>query len=155
MDPVTAGALIAAVNAVVSGAGGEAGRRALEALGTLSRRVLRRNPADPAADPGADPAADPSGDPAGGPGAAPAGDGEPVAIPYDDPERLRRLAELLVERARQDPELGRDLAAWMSRYGPPAQEVGTVHNSISGDARITGPVIQGRDYQGPSSFGSQ
>ncbi|NUP37103.1 MAG: hypothetical protein HOY76_08810 [Streptomyces sp.] len=143
MDPVTAGALIAAVNAVVSGAGGEAGRRALEALGALSRRVLRRNPSDPAADP------------AGGPGADPAGDGEPVAIPYDDPERLRRLAELLVERARQDPELGRDLAAWMSRYGTPAQEVGTVHNSISGDARITGPVIQGRDFQGPISFGSQ
>ncbi|MFI1336755.1 hypothetical protein ACH4U7_42935 [Streptomyces sp. NPDC020845] len=151
MDPVTAGALIAAVNAVVSGAGGEAGRRALEALGALSRRVLRRNPSDPAADPGADPAADPSG----GPGADPAGDGEPVAIPYDDPERLRRLAELLVEQARQDPELGRDLAAWMSRYGTPAQEVGTVHNSISGDARITGPVIQGRDFQGPISFGSQ
>ncbi|KAK1179564.1 hypothetical protein B7755_016280 [Streptomyces sp. NBS 14/10] len=139
MDPVTAGALIAAVNAVVSGAGGEAGRRALEALGALSRRVLRRNPSDPA----------------GGPGVDPAGDGEPVAIPYDDPERLRRLAELLVERARQDPELGRDLAAWMSRYGTPAQEVGTVHNSISGDARITGPVIQGRDFQGPISFGSQ
>ncbi|MGW3563138.1 hypothetical protein ACWDSL_04415 [Streptomyces sp. NPDC000941] len=151
MDPVTAGALIAAVNAVVSGAGGEAGRRALEALGALSRRVLRRDPSDPAADPGADPAADPPG----GPGADPAGDGEPVAIPYDDPERLRRLAELLVERARQDPELGRDLAAWMSRYGTPAQEVGTVHNSISGDARITGPVIQGRDFQGPISFGSQ
>ncbi|MEU5030392.1 hypothetical protein [Streptomyces milbemycinicus] len=151
MDPVTAGALIAAVNAVVSGAGGEAGRRALEALGALSRRVLRRSPSDPAADPGADPAADPAGDP----GADPAGDGEPVAIPYDDPERLRRLAELLVERARQDPELGRDLAAWMSRYGTPAQEVGTVHNSISGDARITGPVIQGRDFQGPISFGSQ
>ncbi|MGO4748603.1 hypothetical protein AB4212_08225 [Streptomyces sp. 2MCAF27] len=155
MDPVTAGALIAAVNAVVSGAGGEAGRRALEALGALSRRVLRRDPSDPAADPGADPAGDPAADPPGGPGADPAGDGEPVAIPYDDPERLRRLAELLVERARQDPELGRDLAAWMSRYGTPAQEVGTVHNSISGDARITGPVIQGRDFQGPISFGSQ
>ncbi|ADI09843.1 hypothetical protein SBI_06723 [Streptomyces bingchenggensis BCW-1] len=151
MDPVTAGALIAAVNAVVSGAGGEAGRRALEALGALSRRVLRRSPCDPGADPAGDPGADPSGDP----GADPAGDGEPVAIPYDDPERLRRLAELLVERARQDPELGRDLAAWMSRYGTPAQEVGTVHNSISGDARITGPVIQGRDFQGPISFGPQ
>ncbi|MDX3233244.1 hypothetical protein [Streptomyces sp. ME19-01-6] len=143
MDPVTAGALIAAVNAVVSGAGGEAGRRALEGLGALSRRVLRRSPYDPAADPGADPAGDP------------AGDGGPVAIPYDDPERLRRLAELLVQQARQDPELGRDLAAWMSRYGTPAQEAGAVHNSIASDARITGPVIQGRDFHGPISFGPQ
>jgi hypothetical protein len=143
MDPVTAGALIAAVNAVVSGAGGEAGRRALEGLSALSRRVLRRSTSDPAADPGADPAGDP------------AGDGEPVTIPYDDPERLRQLAELLAERARQDPELGRDLAAWMSRYGTPAQETGAVHNSVSGDARITGPVIQGRDFHGPISFGPQ
>ncbi|MER7794280.1 hypothetical protein [Streptomyces sp. NPDC097640] len=139
MDPLTAGALIAAVNAVVSGAGGEAGRRALEGLSALSRRVLRRGAADPAADP------------AGDPGADPAGDGEPVTIRYDDPEQLRRLAELLVERARQDPELSRDLAAWMSRYGTPS---GAVHNSVSGDARITGPVIQGRDFHGPISFGS-
>lgn len=146
MDPLTAGALIAAVNAVVSGAGGEAGRRALEGLSALSRRVLRRS--------GADPAADPATDPAGDPGADPAGDGEPVRIPYDDPERLRRLAELLVERARQDPELTRDLAAWMSRYGTSAQGAGAVRNSISGDARITGPVIQGRDFHGPISFGS-
>lgn len=142
MDPLTAGALIAAVNAVVSGAGGEAGRRALEGLSALSRRVLRRGGGDPAADPGADPAG------------APAGDGEPVTIPYDDPEQLRRLAELLVERARQDPELSRDLAAWMSRYGTPSGEAGAVHNSISGDSRITGPVIQGRDFHGPISFGS-
>ncbi|MFD8864788.1 MULTISPECIES: hypothetical protein [unclassified Streptomyces] len=138
MDPLTAGALIA----VVSGAGGEAGRRALEGLSALSRRVLRRGAADPGADP------------AGDPGADPAGDGEPVTIPYDDPEQLRRLAELLVERARQDPELSRDLAAWMSRYGTPSGEAGAVHNSVSGDARITGPVIQGRDFHGPISFGS-
>ncbi|MEU0806359.1 hypothetical protein [Streptomyces sp. NPDC005970] len=142
MDPLTAGALIAAVNAVVSGAGGEAGRRALEGLSALSRRVLRRGAADPGADP------------AGDPGADPAGDGEPVTIPYDDPEQLRRLAELLVERARQDPELSRDLAAWMSRYGTPSGEAGAVHNSVLGDARITGPVIQGRDFHGPISFGS-
>ncbi|MDT0546777.1 MULTISPECIES: hypothetical protein [Streptomyces] len=142
MDPLTAGALIAAVNAVVSGAGGEAGRRALEGLSALSRRVLRRGAADPGADP------------AGDPGADPAGDGEPVTIPYDDPEQLRRLAELLVERARQDPELSRDLAAWMSRYGTPSGEADAVHNSVSGDARITGPVIQGRDFYGPISFGS-
>ncbi|MES4908084.1 MULTISPECIES: hypothetical protein [unclassified Streptomyces] len=151
MDPVTAGALIAAVNAVVSGAGGEAGRRALEALGALSRRVLRRSPSDPAADPASDPSGAPGADPAGDP----AGDGGPVAIPYDDPEQLRRLAELLAEQARRDPELARDLAAWMSRYGTPAQEAGTVHNSVSGDARITGPVIQGRDFHGPISFGPQ
>lgn len=142
MDPLTAGALIAAVNAVVSGAGGEAGRRALEGLSALSRRVLRRGAADPGADP------------AGDPGADPAGDGEPVTIPYDDPEQLRRLAELLVERARQDSELSRDLAAWMSRYGTPSGEAGAVHNFVSGDARITGPVIQGRDFHGPISFGS-
>ncbi|MET7905779.1 hypothetical protein ABZS86_31695 [Streptomyces sp. NPDC005355] len=131
MDPVTAGAVIAAVNAAVSGAGGEAGRRAVESLGALARRVLRRG----------------DGGPAGGP--------EPVTVPYDDPQRLRQLAELLAERARQDPEFGRDLAAWMREHGGAAPEAGAVHNSVSGDARITGPVIQGRDFHGPISFGPQ
>ncbi|ASQ94909.1 hypothetical protein [Streptomyces sp. 11-1-2] len=131
MDPVTAGALVTAVNAAVSGAGGEAGRRALESFGTLVRRVLRRG--------------DGEGEPAGEP--------EPVAIPYDDGERLRQLADLLVERARQDPEFGRDLASWMREHGEAAGEAGAVHNSIAGDARITGPVIQGRDFHGPISFG--
>ncbi|MFD5388771.1 hypothetical protein ACFWMG_28320 [Streptomyces sp. NPDC127074] len=129
MDPVTAGALVTAVNAAVSGAGGEAGRRALESFGTLVRRVLRRGEGEPAGEP------------------------EPVAIPYDDGERLRQLAELLAERARQDPEFGRDLASWMREHGEAAGEAGAVHNSIAGDARITGPVVQGRDFNGPVSFG--
>jgi len=131
MDPVTTGALVAAVNAAVSGAGGEAGRRALESLGALARRVWRRGEAEPAG---------------GGP--------EPVTIPYDDEERLRRLADLLVERSRQDPEFGRDLAAWLREFGEPARrEQGAVHNTFSGTA--SGPVIQGRDFSGPISFGSQ
>ncbi|EXU65517.1 hypothetical protein Z951_24825 [Streptomyces sp. PRh5] len=134
MDPVTAGALVTAVNAAVSGAGGEAGRRALESFGTLVRRVLRRGEGEPAGEPGP-----------GGP--------DPVAIAYDDGVRLRQLADLLVERARQDPEFGRDLAAWMREHGESAGEAGAVHNSIGGNARITGPVVQGRDFQGPISFG--
>ncbi|GAA0934867.1 MULTISPECIES: hypothetical protein [Streptomyces violaceusniger group] len=134
MDPVTAGALVTAVNAAVSGAGGEAGRRALESFGTLVRRVLRRAEGEPAGDPGS-----------GGP--------DPVAIPYDDGARLRQLADLLVERARQDPEFGRDLAAWMREHGESAGEAGAVYNRIGGNARITGPVVQGRDFQGPISFG--
>ncbi|MBP8537485.1 hypothetical protein [Streptomyces sp. MK37H] len=131
MDPVTAGALVAAVNAAASGAGGEAGRRALESFGTLVRRVLRRG----------------EGEPAGGP------EPDPAAIPYDDGARLRQLADLLVERARQDPEFGRDLAAWMREHGETAGEPGAVHNQIGGNARITGPVVQGRDFHGPISFG--
>jgi hypothetical protein len=130
MDPVTTGALVAAVNAAVSGAGGEAGRRALESLGALARRVWRRGDAEPAGEP------------------------EPVTIPYDDEERLLRLADLLVERSRQEPEFGRDLAAWLREFGEPGErESGAVHNSISGDARITGPVVQGRDFHGPITFG--
>ncbi|MFI0780633.1 hypothetical protein [Streptomyces sp. NPDC021212] len=130
MDPVTTDALVTAVNAVVSGAGGEAGRRALESLGALARRVWRRGDAEPAAGP------------------------EPVAIPYDDEEGLRRLADLLVERSRQDPEFGRDLAAWLREFGEPAErEAGAVHNTFSGTA--SGPVIQGRDFHGSISFGPQ
>ncbi|WP_275559501.1 hypothetical protein [Streptomyces sp. 5-6(2022)] len=138
MDPVTAGALVAAVNAAVSGAGGEAGRRALDSFGTLVRRVLRRGEGEPAGEP--EPGPEPGLDPA--------------AIPYDDGARLRQLADLLVERARQDPEFGRDLAAWMREHGGAAEEEpGAVHNSVAGDARVTGPVIQGRDFHGPISFG--
>ncbi|WP_432012418.1 hypothetical protein ABVG11_23955 [Streptomyces sp. HD1123-B1] len=133
MDPVTAGALVTAVNAAVSGAGGEAGRRALDSLGALARRALRRGEDGTADDPG------------------------PVVIPRDDAERLRRLAELLAERARQDPDFGRDLAAWMRRYGAAdgEDETSTVYNTVSGDANITGPVIQGRDFNGPISFGGR
>ncbi|MCQ8194140.1 hypothetical protein [Streptomyces rugosispiralis] len=149
MDPVTTGALVAAVNAAVSGAGGEAGRRALESFGTLVRRVLRRGDAEPAGEP------EPGGPDPGGPepGGPEPGGPDPVAIPYDDAARLRQLADLLVERARRDPEFGRDLTAWMREHGEAAREPGTVHNSIGGNARITGPVIQGRDFQGPISFG--
>lgn len=130
MDPVTTGALVAAVNAAVSGAGGEAGRRALESLGALARRVWRRGDAEPVGEP------------------------EPVAIPYDDEERLRGLADLLVERSRQDPEFGRDLAAWLREFGGPAESAaGSVHNSVSGTA--SGPVVQGRDFHGGITFGSR
>lgn len=129
MDPVTTGALVAAVNAAVSGAGGEAGRRALESLGALARRVWRRGDAEPAGEP------------------------EPVAIPYDDEERLRRLADLLVERSQQDPEFGRDLTAWLREFGEPApRETGAVHNSFSGTVS-GGMVIQGRDVHGGISMG--
>ncbi|MBI0299928.1 hypothetical protein JBE04_37090 [Streptomyces sp. PRKS01-29] len=131
MDPVTADALVAAVNAAASGAGGEAGRRALESFGALARRVLRRGEGEPAGEPEPD----------------------PVAIAHDDGARLRQLADLLVERARRDPESGRALAAWMREHGAAAGETGAVHNSIADDARITGPVIQGRDFHGPISFG--
>ncbi|OPF82729.1 hypothetical protein VT50_0206820 [Streptomyces antioxidans] len=131
MDPMTAGALVTAVNAAVSGAGGEAGRQALESFGALVRRVLRRG----------------GGEPVGAP------DPEPVVIPYDDGARLRELADLLVERARQDPEFGRDLAAWLRAHGAAAEEPGAVHNRIGGNARITGPVIQAKDINGPISFG--
>ncbi|MGW2329191.1 hypothetical protein ACWC5C_26015 [Streptomyces sp. NPDC001700] len=128
MDPVTTGALVAAVNAAVSGAGGEAGRRALESLGALARRVWRRGDAEPAGEP------------------------EPVAIPCDDEERLRRLADLLVERSRQDPEFGRDLAAWLREFGESAPgERSAVHNSMSGE--VHGSVIQGRDVHGGISLG--
>ncbi|MFI0821534.1 hypothetical protein ACH4TX_39275 [Streptomyces sp. NPDC021098] len=131
MDPVTTGALVTAVNAAVSGAGGEAGRRAMESLGALARRVWRRGDAEPVGEP------------------------EPVAIPYGDEERLRQLADLLVERSRQDPEFGRDLAAWLREFGGPAEggagSAGSVHNSVSGT--ISGPVVQGRDFRGGIHFG--
>ncbi|MDT3396634.1 hypothetical protein RKE29_08255 [Streptomyces sp. B1866] len=144
MDPVTTGALVTAVNAAASGAGGEAGRRALESLAALYRRVLRRDDGEPGG----------GGDP---PEGSPVGSGDLVGadgIPYDDAARLRDLAALLVERARRDPAFGRDLAAWLSEYGAQAAPSGEVRNTIAEGARITGPVIQGRDFSGPITFGS-
>lgn len=117
MDPITTGALVAAINA----ASGDAGQRALDALSRLARRVVRR---------GDDP--------------------EPIAIPRDDEARLRELVARMVRRADQDEEFRRALAAWLDRHGVAGQ---SVHNEVSGDARVTGPVIQGRDFHGPISFG--
>lgn len=77
-----------------------------------------------------------------------------MTIPYDDEERLRRLADLLVERSRQDPQFGRDLAAWLREFGEPAErKAGSVYNTFSGTA--SNAVIQGRDFSGSINFGPQ
>ncbi|PGH51991.1 hypothetical protein CRI70_03815 [Streptomyces sp. Ru87] len=72
------------------------------------------------------------------------------------PEALRDYAEELLRRADHDPALARELEDWARRHAPAlgvTGEEGAVHNTVSGDARITGPVVQARDISGGISFG--
>lgn len=73
----------------------------------------------------------------------------------DDAERARELAEVLAQRARQDPDFARALETWRHRaeaWDQARTGAGDVHNEISGGT-FQGPVVQARDINGPLTFG--
>ncbi|MEV5351875.1 hypothetical protein ACIPM2_23460 [Streptomyces sp. NPDC086081] len=82
------------------------------------------------------------------------GEEEP-AVPADPPrseERAGQLAELLNERARQDPDFADALEIWRRRAGAQvASRSGDVTNTITGGSQ--GTVIQGRDFHGGFTIG--
>jgi hypothetical protein len=126
MDTASAGAIAAAVSAAASSAGTEAGRHAWESLLALCRRI--------------------------GTGRA----GDEVALPDDagDEEQVRTLTTRVIEESERDEAFAADLEAWAGRHGFTVRiDSGSVHNTVSGDARVSGPLIQGRDFSGPINFG--
>ncbi|WP_067226234.1 hypothetical protein [Streptomyces sp. NBRC 109706] len=112
--------VVGLVTAAAASAANEVGRRAWDALLSLTRRVAA----------GEDP--------------------EPVD-PADD-EAVRALAGRLTQRAEGDDEFAGQLRDWADTHRP--ELGGGVHNEISGDARVTGPVIQAGTINGSISFGS-
>ncbi|MFF1725006.1 hypothetical protein [Streptomyces sviceus] len=66
----------------------------------------------------------------------------------DDADRARELAQVLEERARQDPAFAQALEAWRREaeaWGDARTGAGNVHNTISGGT-FQGPVVQARDF---------
>lgn len=126
MDTAPAAAIAAAVSAAANSAGTEAGRHAWESLLALCRRIGR--------------------------GRA----GDEVALPDDagDEEQVRVLTTRVIEQSERDASFAADLESWAGQHGFTIRaDSSSVHNTISGDARINGPVIQGRDFSGPINFG--
>lgn len=130
MDPVSASAITAAVGAAASSAGTEAGRHAWESLVALYRRAVAARTGT--------------------------GTGDEVALPDDpaDERQVRDLTTRVIDETGRDEAFATDLESWAGEHGYTVRaERDTVHNTISGDARITGTVIQGRDFSGPINLG--
>jgi hypothetical protein len=133
MDPVTIGALIAAV---AGGAGGALGTQLWAEVIALVRRPFRH--------------AHPQGDSAEG---APDGAAELAALEQapSDGRRAVTLAEVLIARADADRQFRRALEAWWDQASQ-LWAGGNVISTISGGTQY-GPVLQGRDFSG-LTFGS-
>ena len=129
MDPVTIGAVLAAV---VGGAGGALGSQVWAGISALVRRPFHRaqavgDPADP----------------------LPSGSAELAALEQApaDQGRAVALAEVLVARADADGEFREALEAWWKQASQVRVGGGDATNSISGGT-FQGPVLQGRDFSG-------
>ena len=62
-------------------------------------------------------------------------------------------AESLAERAQADPAFAEALTSWTTETARLVQIKHDVTNTISGNARITGPVLQAGDVFGSINFG--
>lgn len=128
MDPVTIGAVLAAI---VGGAGGALGAQLWSGVSALVRRPFRRAHA--------------VGDATA---ALPSGSAELVALEQapGDEQRAVALAEVLVARADAESEFGEALRAWWEQASQLSLG-GDVTSTISGGT-FHGPVLLGRDFSG-------
>lgn len=116
--------LVTAIGALAGGAAGEIGRQAWLSLVGLVKKAFGRE-------------------------SAATSELDRLAADPATPENAERLAELLLTYAHDNPSFAADLRAWvtaMTRDG--------VTNTVTGNAQIHGPVVQGRDFTGPITFGS-
>ena len=133
MDPVTIGAVLAAI---VGGAGGALGTQLWDGVSALVRRPFRRAHA--------------AGETTS---ALPSGSAELAALeqaPANE-QRALALAKVLVARADADAGFREALTAWWE-HASQFHIGGDVTNTISGGT-FHGPMLQGRDFSG-LTFGS-
>ena len=125
MDPVTIGAVLAAI---ISGAGGQL----WEGMVSLIGRPFRRKGAA-------------SGDAAAE--VVLVGEAELAALQQDpgDQHKAVALAEALLSRSGADDEFRQALESWWQQAEPIRASIGAVTNTISGGTQH-GPVLQGRDF---------
>ena len=133
MDPITAAALSTTLMPLVSGAAGEAGKKAWESLAAfVGKRFGRRSDAAKAA--------------------------RSLAQHPDDAEHGELLAGILERAAAQDGDVADWIREWLRDAAPLADprgaQVTTVTNVVSGNARVHGPVIQSHTISGPITFGA-
>jgi Tfp pilus assembly protein PilV len=76
---------------------------------------------------------------------------EPDAVV--EPVHADSLTATLIEAAGRDPQFAADLCNWIESIARLAGSNDTVNNTVSNGARITGNVVQGRDFSGPITFG--
>jgi hypothetical protein len=133
MDPLTIGAVLAAI---VGGAGGALGTQLWTAVSALVRRPFHRAHASGEAT-----------------AVLPSGSAELGALEQSpgDEQRAIALAEVLVARADADSEFREALAAWWDQASQ-LKLGGVVTNTISGGT-FYAPVQQGHDFSG-QTFGS-
>ena len=129
MDPVTIGAVLAAI---ISGAGGQLGGQLWEGMVSLIGRPFRRKGAA-------------SGDAAAE--VVLVGEAELAALQQDpgDQHKALALAEALLSRSSVDDEFRLALESWWQQTEPIRASIATVTNTISGGTQH-GPVLQGRDF---------
>jgi hypothetical protein len=134
MDPVTMGAVLAAI---AGGAGGALGSQAWNGICGLMRRCFRHGVAD-----------DDSG------AASISGEAALAALEQHpgDVGSATELAGALITRAGMDSDFLHELAAWWEQ-AKQVQLDDHVSNTISGGVQY-GPVLQGRDFTG-LNFGTQ
>lgn len=107
---------------IVRAAAGEAGKNAWAGLLTLARRAFKRSHA---------------------------AQGALEQAASGDREAAGQAAEHLVAQSRLDPAVAEALSAWVTDARSGASEV---INTISGEARIQGNVVQARDIDGSITF---
>jgi hypothetical protein len=128
MDETTLALVTAAITSIITGATGEAGKGAWASLVAMVKKTFGKK----------------------GEQEAPL---ELVGAVKTEERDVIELSEILVERAGQDSEFASELSAWLKDVKDLARADGPT-NVVAGSARITGPVIQGRDFSGPISFGT-
>jgi Tfp pilus assembly protein PilV len=69
-----------------------------------------------------------------------------------EPAHTEALAATLVTTAGHDTQFAADLRRWIEHVAQLAPRSEDTSNSIAGDARVAGNVVQARDVQGSVTF---
>jgi hypothetical protein len=128
-DPLSVPALVAVITAVFAGTAGEAGANAWNSLVSLVRRTF-------------------------GPGSEEdLEDLEDLVEDVPDASSVETLARQLAARALTDNAFADALRSWAVSALPVSGGEGSVTNTVSGEARVDGGLVQARDISGPITFG--